>query len=95
MRRARAQRGGNRGPLDAIQSKRRTELIERDNLAAAELTASAPKPRAGEPRPAAPRAEQGEPGKAHDLLAPIHGRFTERFDTPELKDARARLEQLA
>ena len=34
-------------------------------------------------------AERSERGKAHDLLAPVYGWFTEGFDTPDLRDARA------
>jgi predicted ATPase len=40
-------------------------------------------------------AEQGERRKAHDLLAPIYGWFTEGFDTADLKDAKALLAALA
>ena len=40
-------------------------------------------------------AEQGKRRKAHDLLAPIYGWFTEGFDTQDLKDAKTLLEQLA
>ena len=39
--------------------------------------------------------EQGERQKAHDLLAPVYGWFTEGFDTVDLKDAKALLEELA
>ena len=39
-------------------------------------------------------AEQGERRKAHDLLTPIYGWFTEGFETPDLKEARALLEEL-
>ena len=39
-------------------------------------------------------AEQGERPKAHDLLAPIYGWFTEGFDTPDLKAAKALLDEL-
>jgi predicted ATPase len=39
-------------------------------------------------------AEQGEWQKAVDLLAPIYGWFTEGFGTPDLKEAKALLEQL-
>lgn len=39
--------------------------------------------------------EQGERQKAYDLLAPVYGWFTEGFDTRDLKDARALLDQLA
>jgi class 3 adenylate cyclase/predicted ATPase len=33
--------------------------------------------------------------EAHDLLAPVYGWFTEGFDTPDLKEAKALLEELA
>jgi predicted ATPase/class 3 adenylate cyclase len=39
--------------------------------------------------------EQGRRSEAVDLLAPIYGWFTEGFDTPNLKDARTLLEELA
>ena len=39
--------------------------------------------------------EQGRPGAARDLLAPLYGSFTEGFDTPDLKDANTLLHQLA
>jgi hypothetical protein len=32
---------------------------------------------------------------ARDLLAPVYGWFTEVFDTPELKDAKALLDDLS
>jgi hypothetical protein len=32
--------------------------------------------------------------RARDLLAPIYGWFTEGFDTPDLKDAKALLDEL-
>jgi hypothetical protein len=38
--------------------------------------------------------EQGERRKAHDLLGPIYGWFTEGFDTADLKDAKALLDEL-
>jgi predicted ATPase len=37
---------------------------------------------------------QGKRTEAHDLLAPIYGWFTEGFDTPDLKEAKALLDQL-
>ena len=40
-------------------------------------------------------AEQGERRKAHDLLAPVYGWFTEGFDTADLKDAKALLDELS
>jgi predicted ATPase len=33
--------------------------------------------------------------KARDLLAPIHGWFTEGFDTRDLKEAKALLDELS
>jgi predicted ATPase len=39
--------------------------------------------------------EQGRQGKARDLLAPVYGSFTEGFDTADLKDAKALLDELA
>jgi class 3 adenylate cyclase/predicted ATPase len=41
------------------------------------------------------RRDQGRPAEARDLLAPIYGWFTEGFDTPDLKEAKALLEYLA
>jgi predicted ATPase len=40
-------------------------------------------------------AERGERQQAIDLLAPVYGCFTEGFDTADLKDAKALLDQLA
>ncbi len=37
---------------------------------------------------------RGEAKQAHDLLAPLYAWFTEGFDTPDLKDAKALLDQL-
>jgi hypothetical protein len=38
--------------------------------------------------------DQGKRTQARDLLAPIYGWFTEGFDTPDLKEAKALLEEL-
>jgi predicted ATPase len=38
---------------------------------------------------------QGRRSEARDLLAPIYGWFTEGFDTPDLKEAKALLDALA
>jgi tetratricopeptide (TPR) repeat protein len=40
------------------------------------------------------RAGRGERREAQDLLAPIYGWFTEGFDTPDLVDAKALLDEL-
>ena len=39
--------------------------------------------------------QQGKRDKAHDLLVPIYGWFTEGFDTPDLQEAKSLLEALA
>ena len=39
--------------------------------------------------------DQGKRSKARDLLTPVHTWFTEGFDTPDLKDAKALLDELA
>jgi predicted ATPase len=39
-------------------------------------------------------AEQGDRQRARDLLAPVYGWFTEGFDTPDLKNAKALLDEL-
>jgi class 3 adenylate cyclase/tetratricopeptide (TPR) repeat protein len=39
--------------------------------------------------------DQGRPAEARDLLAPIYGWFTEGFDAPVLKEAKALLDELA
>jgi predicted ATPase len=38
--------------------------------------------------------EQGRRAEARDLLAPVYGWFTEGFDTPDLKEAKALLAEL-
>ena len=39
--------------------------------------------------------DQGKRDEAHELLAPVYGWFTEGFDTRDLKDARALLDELS
>jgi predicted ATPase len=39
--------------------------------------------------------DQGKRDEAGDLLAPVYGWFTEGFDTLDLKEAKALLDQLA
>ena len=38
---------------------------------------------------------QGKTTEAHDLLAPVYNWFTEGFDTADLKDAKALVDQLS
>jgi class 3 adenylate cyclase/predicted ATPase len=40
------------------------------------------------------RRDQGRRTEAHDLLAPVYGWFTEGFETPDLKDAKALLDEI-
>ena len=39
--------------------------------------------------------DEGKQAEARDLLAPVYGWFTEGFDTADLKDAKALLDDLA
>jgi predicted ATPase len=39
--------------------------------------------------------EQGRRTETRDLIAPVYGWFTEGFDTPDLKEAKALLDELA
>jgi predicted ATPase len=39
--------------------------------------------------------DQGRAGEARDLLAPVYGWFTEGFDTPDLKEAKALLDEFS
>jgi predicted ATPase len=50
-------------------------------------------PRRDQPRPTL--ARPGQRTEARDLLAPIYSWFTEGFDTADLKDAKALLDELA
>jgi predicted ATPase len=40
------------------------------------------------------RRDQGRLAEARDLLAPVYAWFTEGFDTPDLKEAKALLDEL-
>jgi predicted ATPase len=41
------------------------------------------------------RGDQGRQAEAYDLLAPVYGWFTEGFDTQDLKEAKALLDELS
>jgi predicted ATPase len=41
------------------------------------------------------RGDQGRRTEARDLLAPVYGWFTEGFKTPDLKEAKAVLDELS
>jgi hypothetical protein len=53
---------------------------------------------ASQQRPPLPSAflwgEQGRRAEAHDLPTPVYGWFTEGFDTADLKEAKALLDEL-
>jgi predicted ATPase len=81
---------------------RQTEAL---NVLDQEVTSLAPRGRAsaagkvlgtarGDEHGAA-RRDQGKRDAAHDLLAPVYGWFTEGFDTLDLKEAKALLDELA
>lgn len=40
-------------------------------------------------------APQGRAAEARDLVAPVYGRFTAGFGTPDLRDAKALLDELS
>ena len=42
-----------------------------------------------------PLCDQGKQDQFRELLAPVYGWFTEGFDTPDLKQAKTLLDELA
>jgi predicted ATPase len=44
--------------------------------------------------PGAAQAQSGQADEAYDLLAPVYGWFTEGFDTLDLKEVKALLDEL-
>ena len=40
------------------------------------------------------RCDQGRHAEARELVAPVYGWFTEGFDTPDLREAKALLDDL-
>jgi predicted ATPase len=67
------------------QGHRRCRAAERKALPVADID---------QPRPLLSRPRQAR-GSACDLLGPIYNWFTEGFDAPDLKDAKALLDELA
>jgi len=49
----------------------------------------------GTPRGARLWRDQGKGDEARELLAPVYGWFTEGFDTRDLKEAKALLDELS
>ena len=54
---------------------------------------SVPRP-ADDPSKQPVHVDQGKRDEARDLLAPVYGWFTEGFDTLDLKEAKALLDEL-
>jgi predicted ATPase len=67
--------------------RRAIEVARRQDAKTAELRAAMSFARV--------RAGRGQRRQAHDLLAPIYGWFTEGFDTTDLKEAKALLDEVA
>jgi predicted ATPase len=76
------------------------------SFASSALASSSPRPRSSistkqSPENYAPHEharlwrDQGKRDEARELLAPVYGWFTEGFDTRDLKEAKALLEELA
>ena len=86
-----------RGLLESVQSGDAAKAHV--HLKAAQATANGQSARSLELRAATDRARllraQGNGIEARRLLAPIYGWFTEGLDTPDLKDAKALLNELA
>jgi predicted ATPase len=86
-----------RGLLEAVQGG--VDAKADTHLAAAQAIANGQSARMLELRVATDRARillaQGNGVEARQLLAPLYGWFTEGFDTPDLKDAKALLDELA
>jgi predicted ATPase len=79
------QSGGSRAEAEAC-FRRALEVAQRQSAKAFELRAATSLARLW--------AEEGERHKANDLLAPVYGWFTEGFETQDLKDTRALLDQV-
>jgi predicted ATPase len=80
----------------ALKSPERDEAKAEDYFARALTIARHQQARSWELRAAMSlarlRREQGKPGEAYELLAPVFGWFTEGFDTLDLTEAKALLE---
>jgi predicted ATPase len=66
--------------------RRAIEIAHRQDARTAELRAARSLARVW--------ADRGQRRQAHDLLVPIYGWFTEGFDTADLQDAKALLDEL-
>jgi predicted ATPase len=84
--------GRDRGPQVRMSPKRKR--ISRCNLDRASATSQVLELRAATSLARLWR-DQGKVQQARELLAPVYGWFTEGFDTRDLKNAKALLEELA
>jgi hypothetical protein len=80
--------------------RRRDEPCQRDGGSLRAIVGTRGRPRLGSPRPVHGRApplwrHRGCRAETHDLLAPVYDWFTEGFDTADLEDAKALLDELA
>jgi predicted ATPase len=86
------------GEIELLSPDRDMTRVERHFQRALEI-ARARQTRSWELRAAMSLArlwrDQGKRREAHDLLAPVYGWFTEGFDTLDLKEAKALLDELA
>jgi class 3 adenylate cyclase/predicted ATPase len=80
-----ARRGGDGTEAEAC-FRRALDVAGRQSAKALELRATASLARLWR--------DQGKPQQARDLLAPVYGWFTEGFDAPDLREARALLDAL-
>ena len=64
-------------------------MTQRDVIGADEV-----KGRPGLAMQVAPARDQGKVQQARELLAPVYGWFTDGFDTRDLKEAKALLDEL-
>jgi class 3 adenylate cyclase/predicted ATPase len=79
-------RQGNSGAAEELYRQART-IAKEQEAKLWELRAAVSLARLGR--------DQGRRSEAHDLLAAVYGWFTEGFDTPDLKDAKALLDELS
>jgi predicted ATPase len=82
----------------ALKSPERDEAKAEDYFARAQSMARAQQARSWELRAAMSlarlRRDQGRPGEAFELLAPVYKWFTEGFDTRDLREAKVLLDAL-
>ncbi len=89
-----ARKGGDSQRSGSVQDRSAAEQLYREAIAVAQgQSAKSLEVRAATSLARQWRAE-GRSDEAPDLLAPVYGWFTEGFDTPDLKEAKALLDEL-